>query len=703
MFNIIKKEIKWGDKTLSLETGKIGRQASSVIAKMGNTVVMANVTTANVESAGLDFTPLTIHYIEKFYAAGIVPPGFIKRETKPSDYEVLVSRLIDRPIRPLFPNGYRYETNVFCTLLAFDENAPVEVVASIAASAALTISKAHFEGPIAAAKVGYVNGEFVLNPSEPLAHHGKLELIVSGTEDSVLMVESEVKELTEEVMLEAVKFGHESLKPVINLINEFATECVVEKLPLIVEDLSELENKISDFAKEKMINAFKITAKQERILALEELKKAIDEKFINEDSDGLYKNKVDFIFKELEKKVVRTKLLTTGTRIDGRNKDQVRPITAEIDVLPVVHGSALFTRGETQSLSVLTLGSTYDEQIADGVGRNDKRERFMLHYNFPPYATGETGKLGSPGRREIGHGKLAWRALANIIATHEEFPYTVRLVSEITESNGSSSMATVCAGSLALMASGIPMKAPVSGIAMGLIKEGSDFVVLSDIMGDEDQLGDMDFKVAGTKDAITALQMDIKCKGVTPEIMKIALAQAKEGRLHILGEMSKAISESRQDVAETAPKMTMIKVPVNKIKDVIGSQGKNIKNITETTKTEINIDDNGVVKILGASSQMISKAVSMIEEIIFEPIVGQIYEGTVVKIIDAGAFVQLSANTDGFVHISELANYRIDFVDDVLTEGKKVKIKVIGFDKKFKPKLSYKAVDQKTGEDLEKK
>ena len=705
MFNIIKKEINWGGKTLSLETGRIGRQASSVIAKMGNTIVMANVTTASKESAGLDFVPLTISYIEKFYAAGQVPPGFVKRETKPSDHEVLISRLIDRPIRPLFPSNYRYETNVFCTLLSYDEESPAEIVASIAASAALTISKALFEGPIASAKVGYRDGEFILNPSKPFANNGKLELVVSGTEDSVLMVESEVKELSEEEMLLAIKFAQDSIKPVVEMIKEFASECNVEKLEITQEDNTELEKLINDFAKTDIANAFEITEKQARVKALEEIKDKVFEKFVPEDADEVLQNKVDFIFKEIEKNVVRQKLLTTGKRIDGRTKDQVRPIVAEIDVLPreTVHGSALFTRGETQSLSVLTLGSSYDEQIVDTVGKDIVRETFMLHYNFPPYAVGECGKLGAPGRREIGHGKLAWRALNNIKPSKDEFPYTIRLVSEITESNGSSSMATVCAGSLALMAGGVPMKSPVAGIAMGLVKENDDFVVLTDIMGDEDHLGDMDFKVAGTQDSITALQMDIKCKGVTQEIMKIALQQAKEGRLHILGEMAKAITESRKELAESAPKMKTIKVPVDKIKDVIGSQGKNIKNITETSNTSIDIEDDGRVKILGSTMTDIELAISMIENLIFEPTVGKIYNGKVVKILDVGAFVQLSGNLDGFVHISELADYRVDFVDDILTEGQEIKVKIIGFDKKGKPKLSYREVDQKTGADLGRK
>lgn len=702
MFNVIKKEIIWGGKNLSIETGKIGRQASSVIAKMGNTVVMANVTTASKETTGIDFTPLTITYVEKFYAIGQIPQGFVKRETKPSDHEVLIARLIDRPIRPLFPSNYRYETNVFCTLLSHDDEVPAEVVASIAASAALTISKARFEGPTAGVKVGYVDGKFVLNPTRPFDDDGKLDLSVAGTEDSVLMVESEVKELSEETMLEAVKFGHNALKEVVAMIKEFASECGVEKLEMTEEDNSVLEKEIIDFCKNDVVDAYSTVKKQERESKLNEIKDKVFEKFVGEDADEKLQNTVEFILEELKKNIVRSKILDTGKRIDGRAINEVRPIKAEIDILPVVHGSSLFTRGETQSLSVLTLGSAEDEQVIDGVSRRDDSERFMLHYNFPPYAVGECGKLGSPGRREIGHGKLAWRALNNMIASKEKFPYTIRLVSEITESNGSSSMATVCAGCLALMAGGVPMKAPVAGIAMGLIKEEDKFTVLTDIMGDEDHLGDMDFKVAGTKDAITALQMDIKCKGVTPEIMSVALKQAKEGRLHILGKMAEAITESRKEVSENAPKMVTIKINPEKIRELIGPQGKVIKNLTEVTGTSIDIEDNGNVKVFGSNLAKVELALKMIDDIVFEPVVGRIYNGVVDKIIDSGAFVSLSDKVDGFVHISELANYRIDFVDDILTEGKTIKVKVIGFDRKGKPKLSYKAVDQKTGEDLEK-
>ncbi|MDR1425884.1 MAG: polyribonucleotide nucleotidyltransferase [Rickettsiales bacterium] len=702
MFNVIKKETTWGNTLLSLETGKIGRQASSVIARVGDTMVMANVTTATRETTGIDFVPLTVSYIERFYAAGQIPPGFIKRETKPSEREVLISRLIDRPIRPLFPSNYRYETNVFCTLLSCDEKFPVEILASVAASAALALSRADFSGPTAAARVGYRDGEFILNPSRPFESGGRLDLVVAGTDDSVLMVESEVRELSEAEMLLAVQFAHNAIKPIVTLIKDLVSEIPVEKLKGPDENNSKLEEEISNFAREELVQAFQITAKQSRVSVLEDVKDRVMEKFAPGESSETLQNTIEFIFKRLEKNIVRQKLLTTGKRIDGRERDQIRPIETEIDILPrtAVHGSALFTRGETQALCSLTLGSSYDEQIVDGVGMDLFRETFMLHYNFPPYSVGECGKLGSPGRREIGHGKLAWRALNNIRASNEEFPYTIRLVSEITESNGSSSMATVCAGSMALMAGGVPMKAPVAGIAMGLVKEGDDFIVLSDIMGDEDFLGDMDFKVAGTKDSITALQMDIKCRGVTLDIMKVALEQAKVGRLKILDKMLDAIGSSRKELADSAPRMKIIKVPVEKIKDVIGSQGKNIKNITETTKTTIDIKDDGTIRIMATSNENANMAIGMIESLTFEPEIGRIYSGKVVKILDVGAFVQLPNNVDGFVHISELADYRVAFVDDILTENREIKVKVLGFDKKGKPKLSYRDVDQKTGADI---
>ena len=702
MFDVKKKEMFWNGKTLSLETGKIGRQASSVIARMGNAVVMANVTTAEKESEGLDFVPLTITYVEKFYAAGQIPGGFVKREGKPSDGETLIARTIDRPIRPLFPAGYRHETNVFCTLLSYDPEVPTEVLASIAASSALTISKAPFEGPTACVKVGYVNGGYVLNPIHPFANGGMLELTVSGTEDSILMVESEVKGMDEEQMLGALDIGQKSLAEVVKMIKEFASECGEIQKWEVVKDESdeELKRQIKDYIFEDIQNAYKFTKKQDRVEKLFEIDEKIKEKFITEESDEVFKNKVDFFEKELKKEVVRGKILNFGERIDGRKVNEVRPIDVELDILPSVHGSALFTRGETQSLTVLTLGSEDDKQIVDAVGKDEYKERFIMHYNFPPYAVGECGKLGSPGRREIGHGKLAWRGLNYTIPSEQEFPYTIRLVSEMTESNGSSSMATICAGCLALMAGGVPIKEPIAGIAMGLVKDGDKFTVLTDIMGDEDSLGDMDFKVAGTKDKITALQMDIKCKGVNLDIMRQALQQAKEGRLHILSKMTAVIPTPREEISNNAPKMEIIKINKDKIKDVIGSQGKNIKNIVEVSKCSIDIADDGTIKIAGKNMSFVNTAKQMIQDIIFEPEIGGIYEGKVVKILDIGAFVQIAPSVEGFVHISELANYRVNFVDDILREGQTIKVKMIGFDKKGKAKLSYKDVDQKTGEDI---
>ena len=702
MFNVIKKQIQWGGKTLSLETGRIGRQASSVIVSYGKTVVMCNVTVSKKETTGIDFVPLTVSYIEKFYAEGRIPPGFVKRETKPSENETLISRMIDRPIRPLFPSNYRHETNVFCTLLAFENGSPADIAALIGSSAALTISPAPFEDIIAASKVSYKDGKYYLNETHPFADNGKLDLAVAGTKDSILMVESEAKELTEDEMLKALNFGHQELGKVVDFIKDFANECKVEKIKPSEEDFSVLEKEISNFATGDIKAAYSTINKQERVTKLEEAIDKVKEKFVGESEDETLMNKVDEIFKNIEKNIVRTMILKDGKRIDGRKTNEIRPIKAEIDVLPIVHGSALFTRGETQALVVTTLGSEHDEQIIDNVSEVAESQNFMLHYNFPPYATGEVGALRSPGRREIGHGKLAWRAIKNIIEQNEGFPYTIRVVSEITESNGSSSMATVCGTSLSLMASGVPMKSPVSGIAMGLIKEHDSFTVLSDIMGDEDHLGDMDFKVAGTKYGVTALQMDIKCKGVTEEIMSIALKQAKDGRLHILEKMAEAISSSRKEVSETAPSLLTMKIKVDKIKDVIGSKGKVIKEIIEKTGTAIDIDDDGTIRIMSSNKSANEEAKKIIEGITGELEMGKIYEGKVLKILESGAFIDLPGKDDGFVHISQLANQRVDSVSDVIQEGQLVKVKMIGFDRNNKPKLSFKAVDQKTGEDLEK-
>ncbi|HSQ97648.1 MAG TPA: polyribonucleotide nucleotidyltransferase [Rickettsiales bacterium] len=705
MFDIKRKEMEWGGKKLSLETGKIGRQASSVIVRYENTVVMCNVTIAKKETTGIDFVPLTVSYIEKFYSAGKIPGGFVKRETKPSDNETLIARTIDRPVRPLFPSNYRYETNVFCTLIAYDETCPVDIIAMIGASAALGISPAPFEDIIAGARVSYKNGEYLLNKKRPFEEEGKLDLTVAGTKDSILMVESEAKELTEDEMLKALAFGHEELGKVVDFIKSFISECRVEKLKIEAQDFSQLEKDIKDFATSDIKEAYKITTKQERVSKIEEITEKIREKFVGESEDEVLSNKVDEIQKEIEKDVVRKMVLNEGKRIDGRKVNEVRPIKAEIDILPIVHGSALFTRGETQALVITTLGSEQDAQMLDSVSEAEDSEAFLLHYNFPPYAVGEVGALRAPGRREIGHGKLAWKAIHGIV-NKKDFPYTIRVVSEVTESNGSSSMATVCGTSLSLMASGVPMKAPVSGIAMGLIKEENDFTVLSDIMGDEDHLGDMDFKVAGTKDGITALQMDIKCKGVNEKIMTVALNQAKEGRFHILEKMAEAISESRPDISETAPRPLTMKIKTEKIKEVIGPKGKNIKEIIEKTGTSIDISDDGTVVIMSNKPEANEMAKKLIEDIVgggkSELEMGKIYEGKVVKLVEFGAFVDLPGKVDGFVHISQLANYRVEFVEDIIHEGDVVKVKLIGFDKHNKPKLSYKAVDQKTGEDLEK-
>ncbi len=699
MFNEIKKEIDWKGKTLTLETGKIARQASSVVAKMGNTTVLCAVTVSKKAAEGADFFPLTINYLEKFYAAGKIPGGFFKREAKPSDNATLIARLIDRPLRPLFPNNYYNEVNVVCTVLSYDEHVNPDVIALIGSAAALSISEAPFEGPAAAARVGYINGEYVLNPSREELENSDLELLVAGNDTSVLMVESEAKELSEEIMLGAVNFGHEQFQPVIKLINDLKDEAGKEKVEAPKVDNSALKEEISKFATSNITAAYKKQDKQERSNELTAIRDEIVEKFVDEENE-IGKNKVTSIIKSLEKEIVRGDIIKSSTRIDGRKSDEVRDIKAEVGILPQVHGSALFTRGETQALVISTIGSSRYEQMIDGLDDNITKETFMLHYNFPPYSVGETGFLKPPGRREIGHGKLAWRAINPLFPNQEAFPYVTRVVSEITESNGSSSMATVCGTSLALMDAGVPLPKPVSGIAMGLIKEGDKHVVLSDIMGDEDHLGDMDFKVAGTKDGITALQMDIKINGIDSAIMKTALDQANTGRLHILDKMSEALDSARTQLNGNVPKLETIKISPNKIKDVIGSRGKVIKSLSEEHSVNIDIDDNGTVKITGNKAENIKNAITAINDIVVEPEVGTIYEGTVVKVIDAGAFINFINNKDGFVHISELADYRVEFVEDVINEGDIIKVKVIGFDKKGRPKLSYRAVNQETGEDI---
>lgn len=700
MFNVVRKEINWNGKILSIETGKIARQASgSVVAKYGNTTILCAVTVAPKAAEGADFFPLTVNYLEKSYAAGKIPGGFFKRETKPTDAATLTSRLIDRPIRPLFPSNFYNEVNVVCTVLSYDSNSTPDILSLVASSAALSISEAPFLEPVGAAKVGFIDGQFVLNPSNEDLKRSTLDLVVAGTESSVLMVESEAKELSEAQMLDAVKFGHQAFQPIIAMIKEFQAECGKKKIEVVAPNYSELKSQISAFIGDRLINAYKKQEKQARASDLEQIESDIAAKFVNEEA-GISGNKVRSVFKILSQEIVRNDVLKNGLRIDGRKTDQIRPIAIETGFLPQVHGCALFTRGETQALVVATLGSNKDEQLIENLDPGMSKEYFMLHYNFPPYSVGETGQLKAPGRREIGHGKLAWRAINPLFPTPENFSYTTRVVSEITESNGSSSMATVCGTSLALMDAGVPIKAPVSGIAMGLIKEGNDYVILSDIMGDEDHLGDMDFKVAGTRDGITALQMDIKINGINAEIMQKALEQAHAGRIHILDKMVEAMPQARTELNGNVPKVEVLNIPQKKIREVIGSRGKVIKEICAVSGANVDVDDEGVVKISSNSAESIKKAISMVQEITFEPEIGDIYEGPVVKVIDAGAFVSISNNRDGFIHISELAEYRVDFVEDVINEGDIVKVKVIGFDKKGRPKLSYRCVDQATGEDI---
>jgi len=700
MFNVVKKEIVWNGKTLSLETGKIARQASgSVVAKYGNTTIHCAVTVANKAAENADFFPLTVHYLEKFYAAGKIPGGFFKRESKPSDAATLTSRLIDRPIRPLFPANFYNEVNVICTVLSYDATCTPDIVALIAASAALAISEAPLTEPVGGARVGYINGEFVLNPNAEELKQSRLDLVVAGTESSVLMIESEAKELTETEMLAALDFGHKAFQPVIKMIEELKAEAGKKKIEVAQEDHSALKNEISNFISDRLINAYKKQDKQARVADLDQINADVKEKFVNEEA-GVTGNKVKSLFKILSQEIVRNDVLKNGIRIDGRKTDQVRQIAIETGLLPQVHGSALFTRGETQALVIATLGSSRDEQMIENLDPGMSKENFMLHYNFPPYSVGEVGQLKPPGRREIGHGKLAWRAINPVFPSVESFSYATRVVSEITESNGSSSMATVCGTSLALMDAGVPIKSPVSGIAMGLIKEGSDYVILSDILGDEDHLGDMDFKVAGTREGITSLQMDIKINGITADIMSAALNQANAGRLHILDKMVEAVPQARTELNDNVPKVEVLTINPKKIREVIGSRGAVIKEICAVSGAVVDVDDSGTIKISSNSADSIKKAVAMINEITFEPEIGDIYEGPVVKVIDAGAFVSISNNRDGFIHISELAEYRVDFVEDVINEGDIVKVKVIGFDKKGRPKLSYRCVDQATGEDI---
>ncbi|MSO64995.1 MAG: polyribonucleotide nucleotidyltransferase [Alphaproteobacteria bacterium] len=695
MFDIQRREIMWGGRKLVLETGRFARQADgAVLVSYGDTTVLCTAVAQKTPRAGIDFFPLTVNYQEKAFAAGKIPGGFFKREGRPSEKETLTSRLIDRPIRPLFHGSFRNETQVICTVLSHDlENSP-DVAALVGSSAALTISGIPFLGPIGGARVGYVNGEYRLNPTPAEMAESKLDLIVAGTQKAVIMVESEASELSEEVMLGAVMFGHEAFQPVIGMIVELAERCAKEPWAL-PEDSGKaaLAAKIEGLVEGDVRAAYRERAKQARTELLAQAKAKVVA-FLAE--QAIPETQAGGLLKEIEKDIVRSQILKTGQRIDGRDTKTIRPIVAETDVLPRTHGSALFTRGETQALVVTTLGTGQDEQIMD-VLEGEYRERFMLHYNFPPYSTGETKFMSSPGRREIGHGKLAWRAMRALLPNAEQFPYTIRVVSEVTESNGSSSMATVCGTSLSLMSAGVPLKAPVAGIAMGLILEDSGFAVLSDILGDEDHLGDMDFKVAGTENGVTALQMDIKVNGITREIMHTALAQARDGRMHILGEMAKALNKARDSINRYAPRITVLTIPKDKIREVIGTGGKVIREICEVTGTKIDIEDDGTIKVASAESKAAEAAVQWIRNIVAEPEIGVIYRGKVVKVVDFGAFVNFIGNRDGLVHISELASRRVAKVSDVVNEGDEVWVKVLALDERGKVRLSMKAVDQQTG------
>ena len=699
MFNYFRKELEWGGRTLILETGKIARQADgAVLARYGDTIVLCTAVGAKSAKPGQDFFPLTVNYQEKTFAAGKIPGGFFKREGRPTEKETLVSRLIDRPIRPLFPHGFRNEVQVVATVLSHDlENDP-DIVAMIGCSAALTLSGIPFFGPIAAARVAYINDAYVLNPTAEQIKESKLDLVVAGTTEGVLMVESEAQELSEEVMLGAVTFGHTAFQPVIQAIIELAEHAAKDpwSLPETSEEEKALAARVDALARAGLAEAYKETKKQVRQEKVSAAKKAAQAALAEE---GLDAEKAKGLFKELEADVVRNAVLDTGLRIDGRDTKTVRPIIAEVGILPRAHGSALFTRGETQALCVATLGTAQDEQVIDAL-EGEYREHFMLHYNFPPYSVGEAGRMGSPGRREIGHGKLAWRAIHPLLPSKDKFPYTMRVVSEITESNGSSSMATVCGTSLSLMDAGVPLARPVAGIAMGLIKEDRGFAVLSDILGDEDHLGDMDFKVAGTSQGVTALQMDIKITSITPEIMKVALDQARDGRIHILGEMAKALTSNREEVAATAPKITIINVPKEKIRDIIGTGGKVIREIVENTGAKIDIEDDGTVKIAASDDAKAQAAITWIRGIVAEPEIGVIYTGKVVKTAEFGAFVNFLGSRDGLVHISELQQGRVNKTTDVVNQGDVVKVKVLGFDDRGKVKLSMRVVDQVTGADI---
>ncbi len=700
MFDIHRVEIEWGGRKLTLETGQMARQAdAAVYAQYGETSVLATVVAAKIPRTGIDFFPLTVNYQEKTYAAGKIPGGFFKREGRPAEKETLTSRLIDRPIRPLFVKGFKNETQIVITVLSHDMENDPDVLGMVAASAALTLSGVPFLGPIAAARVGLIGGELVLNPMIDEMQESELDLIIAGTQDAVMMVESEAKELPETQMLEAVMFGHKHFQPVIQAIIKLAETAAKEPWDIQLPDAGKYAAKVQEIAEADLKEAFSTKEKQKR----NELVDAAKDKVLSEitipDGDTNEQVLLAGAFKDLKSEIVRGNVVKTGQRIDGRDLKTVRSIVSQVHVLPRTHGSALFTRGETQALVVATLGTGDDEQFVDAL-EGTRKERFMLHYNFPPYSVGETGRMGTPGRREIGHGKLAWRAMHPIMPGPEEFPYTIRVVSEITESNGSSSMATVCGTSLALMDAGVPLKAPVAGIAMGLIKEGNDFAVLSDILGDEDHLGDMDFKVAGTEKGVTSLQMDIKITGITEEIMRIALDQARDGRLHILGEMGKALGSSRSELGEHAPRIETIKIPTDKIREVIGSGGSVIRSIVEESGAKIDISDDGTVKVAAAKRESIEAALDRIKAITSEPEVGTIYKGKVVKIMDFGAFVNFFGAKDGLVHISQLAPGRPETVGDVVKEGQEVYVKLLGFDDRGKTRLSMKIIDQETGKEI---
>ncbi|MGD0723424.1 MAG: polyribonucleotide nucleotidyltransferase [Roseiarcus sp.] len=703
MFDIQREELNWCGRNLVLETGRIARQADgAVFASWGETTVLATVVAAKAAKPGIDFFPLTVHYQEKAFAAGRIPGGFLKREGRLSDKETLTSRLIDRPIRPLFPDGFRCETQIIVTVLSHDLETDPDILALIAASAALTLSGVPFMGPIGAARVGYVRGEIKVNPTIDELKESELDLVVAGTGEAVLMVESEARELSEEVMLGAVMAGHKSFQPVIEAIIRLAERAAKEPRDLTTVDKSAVEKAVLEIGEADLRAAYAITNKQQRYAAVDAVKAKVFSALLPEGYEPKFPTDlVAEAFHDAQAKVVRWNILDDKRRIDGRDLTTVRPILAQVGVLPRTHGSALFTRGETQALVVATLGTGEDEQFIDSL-EGTYKERFMLHYNFPPYSVGETGRMGAPGRREIGHGKLAWRAIRPMLPTAAEFPYTIRIVSEITESNGSSSMATVCGSSLALMDAGVPLKRPTAGIAMGLILEDKRFAVLSDILGDEDHLGDMDFKVAGTTEGVTSLQMDIKIAGITEEIMRVALDQAKDGRLHILGEMSKALTGARAELGEFAPRIETMKIPTDKIREVIGTGGKVIREIVEKTGAKINIEDDGTVKIASADGAKIKAAINWIKSIASDPEIGLIYDGTVVKTVEFGAFVNFFGAKDGLVHISQLSKGRVAKTTDVVKEGDKVKVKLLGFDDRGKVRLSMRVVDQQTGADLEK-